>query len=340
MRTSSRLSIVLMTSAMAACTTYSGVETTPTFTRARLVSEPPKPAASAFGAPKPLAAERPARQRPPRLSGARAVYQATKQATIDPTDVSMHGAAWVIDDIDETRIYRVPTRLERVTTILLPEGEQINKITGGNVDGFLVEASYAGSRPAISVLPAYPEAGTNIAVSTTGGLYGFQLCVYQHSWTPVVDVRRPEPAALPARANVPVPQGQFDRLHMQAPEDRPLPAWAPAEAWADALRLVIRFRAPLPVLPGLYAGQEGEQVVSYRALRTGDTIYMVTSRRVTEAELRLDTEIVQITATPQEVHQPAAVLGQEEAWRAAGLLPAPATDALQPLAAFDSGGME
>ena len=114
------------------------------------------------------------------------------------------------------------------------------------------------------------------------------------------------------------------------------------EAWADAEQLVIRFKAPLPVLPGLYAGQKGEQVVNYRVERTEDAIYMVTSRRVTEAELRLDTEIVQITARPADGLSPAAILpNEDEAWRAAGLLPAPATDELPPpLAALDSGGAE
>jgi hypothetical protein len=253
----------------------------------------------------------------------------------------MQGAAWVIDDIDLTRVYRVPARLERVTTILLPEGEQINKITGGDVDGFLVEGSYAGVRPAISVLPAWPEADSNIAISTTGGLYSFEIAVYRNSWTPLVDVRRREPAA-PARAALPVPQGQFDRLHLQGRDGRPLPAWAPVEAWADALRMVVRFHSPLPVLPGLYAGQEGEQIVSYRVEHAGDAIYMVTSRRVTEAELRLDAETVRITATPPSPWQTAVVPAESsETWRAAGLLPKPTTDELPPpLAAFDSGGIE
>jgi type IV secretory pathway VirB9-like protein len=171
--------IVLAASALAACSSYSGVETTPTFTRARLESAPQPLTAPEVPAARPSVSQAP--QRPPRVSGARAVYQATRAATVEPTDVSMQGAAWVVEHGDVTRIYLVPTRLQRVTTILLPEGEQINKITGGNVEGFLVEGSYAGARPAISVLPAYPEAGTNLAVSTTGGLYGFQLCVYEHT---------------------------------------------------------------------------------------------------------------------------------------------------------------
>lgn len=313
------------------CTSYSGVRTTPTFTPARLESAP-APATPRVLAP-PI---QPAVQRPPLLSGARAVYRATRAATVEPTDVSMQGAAWVIADIDPTRIYRVPTRLERVTTILLPDGEQINKITGGNVDGFLVEASFAGSRPAISVLPAYPETGTNLAVSTTGGLYGFELCVYRHSWTPVVDVRRAEPATLPEQAAVPAPRGRFDRLHLAPPEERPLPAWAPAEAWADADKLVVRFRAPLPVLPGLHAGQEGEQVVSYRVERTADAVYIVTSRRVTEAELRLDDETVRISATALGDGAAAALPDVGGTWRAAGLLPPVAAEP-PPLAALDGG---
>ena len=334
--------ILLPVGLLGACASYSGVRTTPTFTPARLVEAPrPTVAGAALTLDGPPATS----QRPPRLArlvGARAVNQATRQATVEPSDVAMQGAAWIIEATDEARIYRVPTRLERVTTILLPEGEQINKIAGGDVGGFLVEGSYAGARPAISILPAWPDAGTNITVSTTGGLYGFELQVYRQSWTPVVDVRRAESAALSRRFDVPVPQGQFDRLRLLAPDEEPLPAWAPVEAWADARRLVVRFRAPLPVLPGLYAGQEGEQLVSYHSLRTSDAVYLVTSRRVTEAELRLDTEVVRITGLPSDGGWPEAVTSRSgDGWRPAGPLPdqdGELARSLEPALVVQSGG--
>jgi len=334
--------ILLPVGLLGACTSYSGVRTTPTFTPARLVEAPRSTGAGVAPIPAvpPTKSQRP--QRLARLVGARAVNQATRQATVEPSDATMHGAAWMVEATDEARIYRIPTRLERVTTILLPEGEQINKIAGGDVGGFLVEGSYAGARPAISILPAWPDAGTNITVSTTGGLYGFELQVYRQSWTPVVDVRRAEAVALSRRFDVPVPQGQFDRLRLLASEEGPLPAWAPVEAWADARRLVVRFRAPLPVLPGLFAGQEGEQLVSYHSLRTADAVYLVTSRRVTEAELRLDAEVVRITGLPPDGEWPASLTSRSgEGWQPAGSLPDPdggLARSLEPALAVQGGG--
>jgi hypothetical protein len=70
------------------------------------------------------------------------------------------------------------------------------------------------------------------------------------------------------------------------------------EVWADATKLVARFAAPLPLLPGLYAGREGEQVVNYRVQRSPGYVTLVTDRRVTAAELRLGREVVRISAPP------------------------------------------
>jgi hypothetical protein len=308
---------LLACGALSACTTYSGVETTPTYAPARLEPARPEPPDAVPGPTEP----RPARRGEP--TGARAVHAATKAATVDPREGTMDGAVWVIGEHDPTRLYRVRTRLERVTTVLLPEGEAVNKVAGGDVEGFLVEASYSGPRPAISVLPVERDAGGNIAVSTTGGLYLFEVCVTAGTWNAVVDVRRAGPAPRPGRASVPVPQGGFDRLEVAAPDGQPAPAWAPVEAWADAVQMVVRFRAPLPTLPGLFAGRQGEQVVNYRVERTADAVLMVTSRRVTEAELRLGDEVVRIAApTPAfPAGSSPAQGGGETAWHAAPALP-------------------
>ena len=102
-------------------------------------------------------------------------------------------------------------------------------------------------------------------------------------------------------------------------EGGPLPAWAPAEAWADSAKMVVRFDGPLPVLPTLFAGRAGEQVVSYRSIASGRQVYLVTSRRVTEAELRLGAERVRLTVDPDAVKAGAAADPAEgaDAWRPA-----------------------
>ena len=110
--------------------------------------------------------------------------------------------------------------------------------------------------------------------------------------------RRNEPAA--AASALPQPEGDFTRLALVR-EDGPLPTWAPAEAWADSREMTLRFNDPLPVLPTLLAGHQGEQVVSYRRGAAAGLNFLVTDRRVTEAELRLGSEKVRVTVDPDAV---------------------------------------
>ena len=73
-------------------------------------------------------------------------------------------------------------------------------------------------------------------------------------------------------------------------------------ASADPRKLVVRFNAPLPTWPALLVGKEGEQVVNYRVIEEGGAVYFVTDRRVTEAQLRIEDEVVRITAeTPPRI---------------------------------------
>ncbi len=158
---------------------------------------------------------------------------------------------------------------------------------------------------------------------TTGGFYSFDLKVNRAVALNLVDVARAQ--ELPAVAGgMPQPQGDFTRLVLAEPEGGPLPAWAPAEAWADRVKLVVRFHGPLPQLPALFAGQEGEQMVSYRSLRDASGLYLVTDRRVTEAELRLDAERVRLTVDPAAVASGSAADPAKGAdgWRGARALPA------------------
>ena len=112
--------ILLPVGLLGACTSYSGVRTTPTFTPARLV-EAPRPteagAALTSGDP-PATSQRP--QRLARLVGARAVSQATRQATVEPSDVAMQGAAWMVEATSGCARFRSAVRW---ITKHLEEGE-------------------------------------------------------------------------------------------------------------------------------------------------------------------------------------------------------------------------
>jgi hypothetical protein len=295
---------LLAGSMLAGCTTNSGVATTPTFAAARYL--PPSPGASQEHLLRPGAAPSPATAPQPVAAstayrGAKAVSAANLGATVEPDSRSMRGASWYIDDADQTRIYRIATAPGRVTTILLPPGERFNGAVGGDVEGFLINVTYAGPRPAVSILPRSGQGRGNLQLVTTGGFYSFELQVNRSTALNLVDIGD-EPASPGQRATaLPQPEGDFTRLALLPVADAPLPAWAPAEAWADSFKMVVRFNAPLPVLPALLAGQRGEQLITYRSEAVGPYVLLLTSRRVTEAELRLDQERIRITVDPAAV---------------------------------------
>lgn len=306
---------LLAAAILGACSTNSGIETTPTFSAARFVPRAP-PAQPTPAPAKPDAAPAPS------VTGSRAVALANREAMVDPNDTTMRGATWLIDDADASRIYRVPTAPGRVTTILLPSGERFNGAVGGDVASFLINVAYAGPRPAVSILPRTAQAKGNLQLVTTGGFYSFDLIVNRNVAINLVDVGREQAAPHASAANIPQPQGDFTRLAL-VPLDGPPPAWAPAEAWADSYKMVARFNGPLPTLPSLLAGQKGEQLVSYRSQLDGQTIYLVTSRRVTEAELRLGAERLRITVDPDAIRAGIAADPAQgtQTWQPAGAMP-------------------
>ena len=310
-----RLVFALLTgSILAGCTTNSGVATTPTFAAARYL--PPSPGAnpSPRPAPRPVAAGTAYR-------GAKAVSAANLSATVEPDSRSMRGASWYIDDADQTQIYRIVTAPGRVTTILLPPGERFNGAVGGDVEGFLINVTYAGPRPAVSILPRSGQGRGNLQLVTTGGFYSFELQVNRRTALNLVDIGdQTETSARPG-AGLPQPEGDFTRLALLPVADAPLPAWAPAEAWADSFKMVVRFNAPLPVLPALLAGERGEQLITYRSEAVGPYVVLLTSRRVTEAELRLDSERIRITVDPAAMTADTAAEPGATGWRPAATLP-------------------
>lgn len=315
-----RMPALLLTAAVAACTAQSGVETTPTFAPARLVPQVMTPTPVPGLPPTPA---RPARRLSGR-DGATVVSRANRSATVDPDESTMEGATWVIDDVASSSIYRVRTATGRVTTILLPPGERFNGAVGGDVENFLINVAYAGPRPAVSILPRSRAARGNLQLVTTGGFYSFDLLVNEWVAMNLVDVGREGATPRAAASDLPQPQGDFTRLAPVA-DDTPRPAWAPAEAWADSTKMVIRFNGPLPTLPTLFAGQQGEQLVSYRSRSDGQQVYLITSRRVTEAELRLGDEKVRLTVDADAIGSGAAADPAQGAsgWRPAEPVPPP-----------------
>ena len=260
-----RVTAMLAGSMLVGCTTNSGVTTTPTFAAARYL--PPSPGASQERPPRTSAAPSPATApRPVAAStvhrGAKAVSAANLGATIEPDSRSMRGASWYIDDADQTRIYRIATAPGRVTTILLPPGERFNGAVGGDVEGFLINVTYAGPRPAVSILPRSSQGRGNLQLVTTGGFYSFELQVNRSTALNLVDIGDQPATSARLAADLPQPEGDFTRLALLPVAEAPLPAWAPTEAWADSFKMVVRFDAPLPVLSARLAWRPSQALPS------------------------------------------------------------------------------
>ena len=333
-----RRSGIAMLAVLGGCTVNSGIETTPTFAPARYVppvasnEADPRDAAMASAQrrdqrlasePRPVPYETTLRSGPV-VTGAAAVAAANRAATIDPDSSTMSGATWVIRNPSLGSIYRIATAPKRATTLLLCDGERFSGAVGGNVEAFLINVAYSGPRPAVSVLPRMPGARGNLQLVTSGGFYSFDLVPTQGVALNVVDVQCSRSAAqqtAPANSAVPHPLGDFTRLSMTNPNGSVLPAWAPVEAWADTHKTVVRFATPVPVMPALFAGQKGEQMVTYRTETdaASGSMFLVTSRRVTEAELRLDQESVKITVDPVAVKAGTATT-VEQGWQPASPL--------------------
>ncbi|WGF91082.1 TrbG/VirB9 family P-type conjugative transfer protein [Marinivivus vitaminiproducens] len=309
---------------LAACNTNSGVDTSPDYVPARPAERVPQLES---------AVQREARA--PRLRGARAVDKALRAVTIQPTDLAIQGNTWIIDDVDPRSVYLVPTAPLSPTTILLPLGEALTSAVSGSTEDFTVGTAQSGDRAAITIMPncanpkteRFAEDGDTPLVRcmtatakstfiTSGGVYHFLFPVYD--WTAVAQVevnKAPPPPTNPyGTTRPPFPSAAATPLFIERTGAWRAP-WAPVQAYADPDKLVIEFRKPVSQLPGLYVGLEGEAMVNYRTIDTPSALYLVTDRRVTEAELRIDDQVVTLTAgrgqvqdlSPQQVRAPQSV---------------------------------
>jgi hypothetical protein len=321
MRQATMLGVLLL----GACTANTGVEgIEPDFTPAVLV--PP---------PQQAAVRLPRAQITPtaKLRGSQAIARAAKSVVVQPTDRDVVGTTWTIDDVDSTKIYAIPVQPMAPTTIFLPLGETLATAVGGTTEDITLSSAVSGNRAAITVRPtcANPKSerfdtvgtyepdehgnlrpaleacmiGTADATFLTNeGPYSFRFVITDYTAATIVLVNHaPPPVTERPGVRVPQPDGPVTELQI-AVIGNWNPGWQPVRAWADPWKMVIHFNGPLPTLPGLFP-MGG--TTNYSVLEVGSDIYMVTSRRVTEAELRLDKQTVRITDPTAKLIKSASV---------------------------------
>lgn len=279
------------------CSTNSGLETTPTYAPFVPAQRVPAPAAPALLPPKP----EPFR-----------TLRSFRREEIE-------GNTWVIADWNPRSVYQIPVAPLEPTILLLPVGESLTSGIVGSSDDLSVQAGATGQRATVALMPncapprskrfgadaAKPLApcmdrNLQAAIITDGGVYTVQLQVRDWRAMPVVEINHAPPIRTEDRAARP-PQavGSREALSVKAKSEPPAP-WMPKDVWADREKMVIGFTEPPPTLPAVFAGKKGEQTVSYQVLEADKALYLVTNRRVTEAELRLSEEIVRIGSTDRD----------------------------------------
>jgi hypothetical protein len=298
---------VILTLALAACE-YTGVHVQPDFVKAELV--PAELIAPAAAPPAAVLAKPPSGR-----SGAEAIALAQKGVRVKPRQSEIEGTVWRIADVDNTKIYVMPVAPLSPTTILLPMGETLANAASGSPNDFTTVSTVSGDRSAISIMPkcAAPKTQrfavdadpatpyvrpclTSVAKMTfltNAGHYNFEFQVNDYTAAQIVEINHaaPPPTNL-VSLKMPRPTGPVEQLRV-FPEGTWNPGWKPTKAWADPDKLVVEFRAPLPVLPGLYPLGGN---VNYSVIETDQFVWMVTSRRVTEAKLMLDEQVVRISS--------------------------------------------
>ena len=189
----------------------------------------------------------------------------------------------------------------RVTTILLPPGERFNGAVGGDVDAFLINVTYAGPRPAVSILPRDGGRPGQPPARHHRRLLQLRLArPARESALNLVDVARKD-AARPARASACRSPRATSRGCARAratarcpPGRRPRRGRTRAR-WSSAS--TARCRCCRRSSPARRASRWSATGAS----TDGRQVYLVTDRRVTEAELRLGSESVRLTVDPAAV---------------------------------------
>jgi hypothetical protein len=300
------------------CADYTGVHVQPDYVKAeQLPSEwdAAVPAQATVAAQPPKAASG--------RSGADAIARAQKEVKVRPRQSEIQGTTWRIDDIDTSKIYTLPVAPLSVTTIFLPIGESLgqNGAAVGSAGDFTTTSNMSGDRSAVSIMPKCAPQGTkrfarddseetpfirpcltNIAkltLLTNAFPYNFELQVNDWTAASIVEINHaaPPPTNL-VSLKQPKPTGPVEEL-LVFPEGKWNPGWGQQirRAWADPDKMVIEFVAPLPTQPDLYPLGGN---VNYSVIETPQLVWMVTSRRVTEAKLILDEQVIRISSQNAE----------------------------------------
>ena len=251
-------------------------------------------------APSPVAA--PAAVPPPAsgLSGPAAI-EAANRALVEPEGDQMRGAVWSVPDASCDEPYHLYVADRTATTVLFPAGETFQKIIPPNRDLFAYSVSDAGERVAVSLSPQGRQRTATLNVATDRCVYLFTVDTTSDARAlRALELNRPE-RRHPSAASAPMPEGGVTQLHF-APANGQPPPWMPGRGFADPFKTVVCLGAgggPLPTLPVVMAGSQGEQAVPFHLVTDNGQQCLATYRRLTEFHLVLPPDDVAVSAGGQ-----------------------------------------
>lgn len=236
------------------------------------------------------------------------------------TSVVKDGDVILIGRVHPREVYCVAIAPLRLTTVELPAGARVTGSQSGMMDFLTIANADAGGRTTLSIqakctpvrkddkgelipgalhqfftqqdLPFCPRPSTDMVVTTSSGVIPFRLIFNADARTRVVDVRN-DPRVSGEQPTIPIKPADAQDLHAEPVDNVEVP-WVPDDAWATGTQTVIVWHRPMPTLPSLHIGVEGEmQATPPTVINDGRAIAMIYPRRLTEFQLRMDKRAVQ-----------------------------------------------
>ena len=260
------------------------------------------PAENRDPSPAPAGQPYPAAPRPPDpASGLRGpeALAAANRAVVEPDGDQMRGAVWSVPDASCDEPYHLYVADRTATTVLFPAGETFQKIIPPNRDLYAYSVSDAGDRVTVSLSPQGRQRTATLNVATDRCVYLFTVDTTSDARAlRALELNRPE-RRRPSAAPAPLPDGAVTQLHFAAANGQPPPPWSPSRGFADPFKTVVCLGAgagPLPTLPVIMAGGQGEQAIPYHLVSDGGQQCLATYRRLTEFHLVLPPDDVAVSA--------------------------------------------
>jgi hypothetical protein len=241
------------------------------------------------------------------------------------TSMTKSGDVMVINRVHPREVYCMGLAPMRLSTIMLPGGAQLSGISSGMMEFMAVADADAGGRRVISLqakctplrkdengepvkpeihqfveqgqLPFCPRTTSDLVILTSDGPINMTLLFNETTRTRVVDIRN-DPQLTGKTPRIPVKPSYARDLYATSVDGTIVP-WVPDDAWYTGEQTVLIWHRPMPTLPGIHVGQEGEQLATAPiVINTGQAIAMIYPRVLTEFQLRMDDRILQFSGHP------------------------------------------